>query len=187
MPEHTRVGRVSASLIGLAVLLACTQAQRSEEPQVERTVSAAFDFLLGDWDIDMEVVPQGAPIGRRATMRAYRFLDGSAILDEWRHFDQLGDEVVFRGAGFRTFVPDTDRWYVVWMMAEVEGYSELSAELVHGELRTTGRGRDASGQLVERGRYFDISDQGFSFTLDRSYDGGTTWIRPFVAFRATRR
>jgi hypothetical protein len=184
---QTRLVQLSTSLIGLAVLLACTKPQRAEEPQVEPTASAAFDFLLGDWDIDMEVVPQGAPIGQRATMRAYQFLDGTAILDEWRHFDQAGDDVVFRGAGFRTFVPGTDRWYVVWMMAEVEGYSELSAEFVHGELRTTGRGRDARGQLVERGRYFDISDRAFSFTLERSYDGGTTWIRPFVAFRATRK
>jgi hypothetical protein len=135
----------------------------------------------------MVVVPQGAPIGRRAAMRAYRFLDGRAILDEWRHFNQAGDDVVFRGAGFRTWVPGTDHWYVVWMMAEVDGYAELTAAFVDGEVRTTGRGRDASGQLVERGRYFDISDRAFSFTLERSYDGGATWIRPFVAFGATRR
>ena len=85
------------------------------------------------------------------------------------------------------FRSGTDLWYVLWMMAEVEGYSELTAELAHGELRTTGRGRDGSGQLVERGRYFEISDRAFSFTLERSYDGGATWIRPFVAFRATRK
>lgn len=149
--------------------------------------SSAFDFVLGEWDIEMKVVPEGATIGRRAIMRAYRFLDGAAILDEWRHFDEAGDTIVFRGAGFRTFVPDANHWYVIWMMAQVEGYSELRAERADGELRTTGSGWDAGGKLLERGRYFDILQNAFSFSLDRSYDGGSTWIRPFVAFRATRR
>ena len=80
-----------------------------------------------------------------------------------------------------------DRWYVVRMMANVDGYSELRAEVVDGEIRTTGQGRDPGGELVERGRYYDISADGYSFILDRSYDGGKTWIRPFVSYRAARR
>jgi hypothetical protein len=73
------------------------------------------------------------------------------------------------------------------MMANVEGYTELDAEVIGGEVHTTGKGRDPEGELVERGRYHDISGDGYSFTLDRSYDGGKTWIRPIVSFRATRR
>jgi len=52
---------------------------------------------------------------------------------------------------------------------------------------TIGQGRDPGGQLIEQGRYHEISAGGYSFTLDRSYDGGKTWMRPFVSFRATRR
>jgi hypothetical protein len=147
--------------------------------------SSAFDFLLGDWEVEMLVIPEGAPIGPRATMRAYRFLDGAAILDEWRHFDP-GGEVVFRGSSFRTPLPGTDRRYVVWMMAGAEGYTELHAQPGEGEIRTTGRGRDAGGELLERGKYFDITDRAFSFTQDRSYDGGAAWISPIVTLRATR-
>jgi len=149
-------------------------------------LSTAFDFMLGDWEVEMQVIPEGAPVGPRATMRAYRFLDGTAILDEWRHFDGAG-RIVFRGASFRTLVSGTDQWYVLWMMAAVAGYTELTAELVQGELRTTGRGRDGGGALLERGRYFDISERAFSFRLERSYDDGITWISPIVALRATRR
>jgi hypothetical protein len=151
-----------------------------------KAIASAFDFLLGDWEVEMQVIPEGAPIGPRATVRAYRFLDGTAILDEWRHFDQAGN-VAFRGASFRTLVPGTDHWYVVWMMAGAEGYSELTAQPAQGEVRTTGRGRDAGGELLERGRFFDISEGAFSFSLARSYDGGTTWRSPFVALRATRK
>jgi hypothetical protein len=46
---------------------------------------------------------------------------------------------------------------------------------------------DPGGELLERGRYFDISGDRFSFTLERSNDDGNTWIRPFVSFQATRR
>jgi hypothetical protein len=75
----------------------------------------------------------------------------------------------------------------LWMMANVEGCTELEAQVVDGEVHTTGKGRDPGGELVERGRYYDISGEGFSFTLERSNDAGRTWIRPFVSFRATRR
>ena len=64
---------------------------------MEDSVSNAFDFLLGEWDVEMTVLPEEAIIGRRATMRAYRFLDGRAILDEWRHWDEAGQGIVFRG------------------------------------------------------------------------------------------
>ena len=146
----------------------------------------AFDFLLGEWEITMLVMPEGSTVGRRATLIVRRILDGAAILDEIRHVDQEG-KVNFRGATFRTYLPDRDRWYVLWMMANVEGYSELDAQVIDDEVHTTGKGRDPGGELVEQGRYHDISGNGYSFTLDRSYDGGKTWIRPFVSFRATRR
>jgi hypothetical protein len=82
--------------------------------------------------------------GSRASRRAVsgnRSIDlGPLILD------QTG-QVNFRGASFRTYVPDRDAWYVVWMMANVEGYSALRAEVVDGEVRTSGQGRDPGGSF----------------------------------------
>jgi hypothetical protein len=146
----------------------------------------AFDFLLGEWELAMLTMPEGSTVGRRATLNVRRILDGAALLDEIRHVDQAG-QVNFRGATFRTYLPEKDRWYVLWMMANVEGYTELEARVIAGEVHTTGKGKDPMGELVERGRYHDISGDGYSFTLERSNDAGKTWIRPFVAFRATRR
>jgi hypothetical protein len=147
--------------------------------------AGAFDFLLGDWELAMFTMPVGSTVGRRATLSVRRILDGTAILDEIRHVDDAG-QVNFRGATFRTYLPDRDRWYVLWMMANVEGHTELDAQVVAGEVLTTGKGRDPMGALMEKGRYYDIDGDGFSFTLERSNDAGRTWIRPFVAFRATR-
>lgn len=57
---------------------------------------SAFDFLLGEWQVDMVTMPEGSTVGRRATLHVRRILDGAAILDEIRHVDQAG-EVNFRG------------------------------------------------------------------------------------------
>jgi hypothetical protein len=146
----------------------------------------AFDFLLGDWDVTMLAMPAGSTVGRRATLSVQRILDGAALLDQIRHVDNAG-QVNFRGATFRTYLPDRDRWYVLWMMANVEGCTALEAQAVGSEIHTTGQGRDRAGRLLERGRHYDRAHDGFSFSLDRSNDAGRTWIRPFVTFRATRR
>jgi hypothetical protein len=176
---------VAVWLAGSALQVSCCEQRAMRVVKMGRSADA-FHFLLGEWDIEMLVMPEGASAGRRAISNVHHILDGAALLDEIRHLDASG-QVNFRGASFRTYVPDSDRWYVVWMMANVEGYSELHAEVVDGEIRTTGQGRDPGGELVERGRYYDISADGYSFTLDRSYDGGKTWIRPFVSYRAARR
>jgi hypothetical protein len=148
--------------------------------------AGAFDFLLGEWEVAMLTMPEGSTVGRRATLNVRRILDGAALLDEIRHVDEAG-QVNFRGATFRTYLVDKDRWYVLWMMAHIEGCTELEAQVIDGEVHTTGRGRDPWGELMERGRYYDISGDAFSFTLERSNDAGQTWIRSFVSFRATRR
>jgi hypothetical protein len=171
------------TLSGLSV--GCGEVRQEEVMKMGQNASG-FDFLLGEWEIEMLVMPEGTTVGRRAKSQVRRILDGTALFDEIRHLDEAG-QVNFRGASFRTYVPDSEAWYVVWMMANVEGYSELRAEVVDGEVRTNGRGRDPGGELMEQGRYYDISAEGYSFTLDRSYDGGKTWIRPFVSYRATRR
>jgi hypothetical protein len=66
----------------------------------------------------MLVMPEGSTVGRHARSQARRILDGAALLDEIRHLDEAG-HVNFRGASFRTYVPGSDAWYVVWMMANV--------------------------------------------------------------------
>jgi hypothetical protein len=66
------------------------------------------------------------------------------------------------------------------MMANVEGYSELRAEVVDREVRTSGQGRDPGGELIEQGRYYDISADGYSFTLD---PGATPALVAMMAMR----
>jgi hypothetical protein len=144
-----------------------------------------FEFMLGEWDIEFDRLPEGAMAGRRATVHSEWILDHTAIFDEIRHLDEAGT-VNFRGATFRTYVPDQDFWYVLWMTPAIEGFSEIHAcGDETNEVRTSGKGKDPVGAFVEHGRYHEITDNAFSFELERSYENGP--FVPFVSFRAARK
>ncbi|HSF16131.1 MAG TPA: hypothetical protein VLK65_11320 [Vicinamibacteria bacterium] len=146
--------------------------------------ASLFEFMIGDWNVEFQRLPEGAKVGRRAIAKVDFILDGTAILDEWRHLDESG-VVNFRGATFRTYIPDRDLWYMLWMTPAVEGFSELHARGVGREVETTGKGKGPGGEFLERGRYCEITDTAFSFVLERSYEKDGPFI-PFVSFRAAR-
>ncbi len=146
--------------------------------------AALFEFMIGNWDVEFQRLPEGAKAGRRAIVTVNRFLDSTAILDEWRHTDEKG-LVNFRGATFRTYIPHKDLWYVLWMTPTIDGFSEIYARPSGAEVLTAGKGKDPGGEFVEWGRYHEISGEAFSFDLQRSYGAGTPFI-PFVSFRAVR-
>lgn len=147
--------------------------------------STLYDFMIGHWGVEFDLLPEGAPVGRRAIVTVDWLLDRTAILDQWRHLDESG-AVNFRGATFRTYLPDKDLWYMLWMTPGIGGFSELYARPAGAEAHTSGKGKDPGGPFQERGRYWAITAQAFSFTLERSYDNGQSFM-PFVAFRAARR
>jgi hypothetical protein len=146
--------------------------------------AALYDFMIGEWSVEFQSLPEGAKVGRRAIVKVDWFLDRTAVLDEWRHLDESG-EVNFRGATFRTYLADKDLWYAIWMTPAIEGFSEIYARGTGSEVHTSGMGKDSGGAFLERGRYYDISDNVFSFALERSYDDGASFM-PFVSFRAAR-
>jgi len=73
-----------------------------------------YDFMIGAWSVEFDRLPERAQVGRRAIVTVDWFLDNTAILDQWRHVDESG-AVNFRGATFRTYLPDKDLWYMLWM------------------------------------------------------------------------
>jgi hypothetical protein len=146
--------------------------------------AALFEFIIGEWSVEFRRLPERAKVGRRAIVKADWFLDTTAILDQWRHLDESG-AVNFRGATFRTYLPDKDLWYVLWMTPTVEGFSEIYAHRAGNEVHTSGKGKDPGGEFLERGRYCEICGNAFSFVLERSYENGMSFI-PFVSFRAAR-
>jgi hypothetical protein len=153
----------------LLVFLAATIPVSNSMGQAD---GSELDFFLGEWDVSL-LDEDGAIVGKARTT-AYEILDGTAIQDDWRSLNRNGD-VIFRGTSIRTFVPETKKWVVHWVMAGTEGHTYIDATWENGELLGTGRGFDGRGDFIERYRYHAITDTSYSFHLERSYDGGTTW------------
>jgi hypothetical protein len=63
------------------------------------TNAGLFDFMIGEWSVEFNRLPEGARVGRRALATVDRFLDNTAILDQWRHVDESGT-----GRSFSPFV-----------------------------------------------------------------------------------
>lgn len=146
-----------------------------------------LDFFIGEWEItSSDYMPDGTYAVSKATSKAYAILDGAAIFDEWRSLNENGD-VIFRGASYRTWLPREEKWRIIWMMAHVDGETVIDARKVGDDIVMQGEGDDPMGAFHERARYYDISENGFKFTMDRSYDGGKTWITPFNEFEAVRK
>jgi hypothetical protein len=182
--RRIRVARVLrfVCLAGLAAPLAAQTQSGGPEG-----VSAGMDrvgFFIGEWDIESRS-PDGSQVVGRARTEVRYILDGRAMQADYYGLDPLGN-TVFRGTTIRTYVPATDRYAVHWSMAELPGYTYIDVEYRDGELHGDGRGFDGQGEFLERYRYFDISDEHYSFEMSRSYDGGTTW-QPWANLEATKR
>lgn len=141
-------------------------------------------FFIGEWDIENRSADGAQVVGRARTEVRY-ILDGNAMQADYYGLDPFGN-TVFRGTTIRTYVPETGRFAVHWAMANLPGYTYIDVEYRDGELHGDGRGFDAQGEFVERYRYFDISEEHYSFEMSRSYDGGATW-QQFANLKATKR
>ncbi len=173
----------SVRLFLVAFLLAAGLATPASQA---RSSAEEFNFFLGHWSIEsLDIRPDGTYAKTRALSHAYAFLDGTAIMDEWRSLDG-SDKVIFRGASFRTYLPGDRSWQILWMMSGVQGQTVIQARKVGDEIHMEGKGEDPGGRFLERARYHDITPNGYRFSMDRSYDGGATWISPFNEFTATR-
>ncbi len=147
---------------------------------------AQLDWIMGEWDlVSKSKQRDGSYSSHKANSKVYYALDGFAIMDEFRALDDQ-NQVVFRGVSFRTFVPATGKWSIKWVMANESGMTDIVAEFKDGTLVMEGKGTDGFGPFLEKAVYFDISEDHYSFKLDRSYDGGQTWIEGMNLIEATR-
>ncbi|MCB1043432.1 MAG: hypothetical protein KDC35_10855 [Acidobacteria bacterium] len=148
--------------------------------------AAQLDWFIGEWDLTSKSLRRdGSYTSHKATSTVYRALDGYALLDEFRAYNDQ-NQVVFRGVSFRTYIPETGKWAIKWVMANEAGMTDLTAEYKNGELVMEGKGSDGMGAFLERAVYYNISADHYSFKLDRSYDGGKTWIKGMNLIEATR-
>ena len=142
-----------------------------------------FDYLLGDWEFTSASREFGTG---RGYWSAVRLAEGAQILDEYRVVGD-NDETFYVTRTLRVYNAAADRW-------------ELVSTDTGSGLQNFGTGhRDGSEMRIEqtfgavtpnpsvlRIRYYNIRPDQFSWTADRSMDGGKTWTTKFQEIEAHR-
>lgn len=145
-----------------------------------------LDFFVGEWELTTKASrPDGTVAMGKARTKAYYILDKAAIQDDFYALDP-NDNVVFRGTSIRSFNNQTGKYQIVWIMPGVTGITDISGVMTNGKLVTTGKGYDGNGEFLERFEYYNIQPDSYSFKMDRSYDGGQSWMLNFSTFDAKR-
>ncbi len=153
--------------------------------------TAQFDFFIGTWNSDYQVrvSPESPGKVRLQGLWTARYgWQGYAIYDDWV---QVGAPPNTSGPAIRSFDPLRREWVMhyipinaplraVWRMT---GRFDDAGEL-HGELALT----DAQGRpFLQRIHFRDIGPDRFTWSCDRSYDDGETWLIDFGVGQNTRR
>jgi hypothetical protein len=141
-----------------------------------------FDYLLGDWAFTAESKEHGAFRGYWSAVR----LDEGQILDEYRVVGDKG-ETYYVTTSLRNYNRVLDRWELVGADAGTGLQDIGTGRKVGDEMHIEQRFGVMSDQpSVWRIRYHDIRPDRFSWTADRSTDGGKTWVAKHQTIEARR-
>jgi hypothetical protein len=165
-------------------LSAQTNANRTQE-QIKASFNAhkgEFDYLLGDWEFTAANPQYGKFHGKWSAVR----LSEGQILDEYRVVGDNG-ETYYVTTTLRNYNGALDRWELVGADAGT-GLQDIGTGHWEGdEMRieqTFGVARGTPS--VWRIRYHHIRPDSFSWTADRSTDGGKTWTANYQQIEARR-
>jgi hypothetical protein len=162
----------------------------SEGPSPSRAEKLAlYGQFVGSWEFDAEHTPEnGAVLSGKGEIRFDYVLGGRAIQDVWilparnaGPSPSLGGWAFF-GTTLRVYDPGKDAWHIFWIDPLGQAYSrQLGRASANG---ITQIGTDDTGSSV-RWSFSDITPASFTWTGERSNDGGATW-RHEVRFLARR-
>ena len=139
-----------------------------------------FNFMLGEWDADISrYAPDGTVVAdTKGTWSARSSFGGRVIEDQLTQHDAEGNEVA---AAFtlRTYCEETQQWEMVYFWAEQPASSLMAfvgnrvGDEMHLNLQQTG----PNGLVMMANiRFFDISQNSFSWENNSSIDNGVTWF-----------
>lgn len=183
-------GTLLVALTMAAPLVAQTTATRAQEERRARLEAhkGDFDYLLGDWQFTAtrrEPTPADEQkFGGRWS--AVRLATGGQILDEYRVVGDSG-QTWWMSYTLRSYNAALDRWELV----STEGGNGLgdagTGRKVGAEMHLEQKfGTAGDRPSLWRIRYFDIKPDRFSWTADRSIDGGKTWTKTYMRLEARR-
>ena len=141
-----------------------------------------FDYLLGDWEFTAEDQEHGKYGGRWSAVR----LEGGQILDEYRVLGEKG-ETYYVSTTVRSYNVHADRWELIGMETGGGLQDFGTAQRAGSEMHIEQKFGVAGGKVTTlRIRYYNIEPDRFSWSADRSQDGGQTWAKNYTHIEARR-
>ncbi len=179
-------GALLVSMVGLAPPLAAQAMGQRTKEQIKASYDAHqgdFDYLLGDW----EFTSVSHEFGRgRGYWSAVRLAEGPQILDEYRVVGDSG-ETYYASSTLRAYNAVLDQWELVSAESGTGLQNVGTAHRVGAEMHIEQKfGVMSPTPSMWRIRYYDIRPDRFSWTGDRSTDGGKTWTTDWLHIEARR-
>jgi hypothetical protein len=141
-----------------------------------------FDYLLGEWQFTADSKEFGKHGGY---WTAVKLAEGQ-ILDEYRVTGEKG-ETYYVTTSLRNYNKFADRWELIGADAGTGLQDFGTAWRVGNEVHIEQRFSVASGEAaIMKIRYYNIEQDRFSWSADRSTDGGKTWIKNHLQIEARR-
>lgn len=189
-----RTARVLAATLAATALVGAVPAAsaqtapkktREQQQALQDAHKGDFDYLLGDWEFTaVRKMPDG-PQKFRGYWSALRLDDGQ-VLDEYRVVSDEG-ETWYVTSTLRNYNVFMDRWELVGASGGTGLLDFGTARREGDEMKIEQTFGVASGEpSILRIRYHDIQQDRFSWTADRSTDGGKTWVKDFQQIEARR-
>lgn len=144
-----------------------------------------FDYLLGDWRFTGVSKRWGRLGGVWSAVRLATG-DGTHVLDEYRVLGDSG-RTIFASTTLRVLNRPADRWELVTVAPGTGVADRGTARRVGDEMHVEQVFNVAAGTPEQwRIRYSHIRPDSFSWTGDRSTDGGRTWDAGYLRLEVTR-
>jgi hypothetical protein len=154
--------------------------------------SGQFDFLIGQWELELTPRINGLVAMIHGTPRlvgswkAWPAFDGRGIEDELRVTDGSGNPVLLSHA-MRVVDPEHRRWAISVLDVYHASFSSAVAIRQGEDMFVGGSGINAEGRAFRsRSRFHAITADSFEMQQDRSYDGGASWEEATITIVAKR-
>lgn len=122
--------------------------------------------------------PGGAAQSSHDRATQYCFYNHRAEISEYRVLGETGAPV-FHGASITIWKEGRSAGRTLWVMVGVDGHTDIQLQWNGPQLTANGVGHDPQGEFIETWTTDFIRGGDQHFEMNRSYDGGKTWIAPF--------
>ena len=175
-----------ASIVALAPPLRAQTVEQRTREQIKSSYDAHqgdFDYLLGDWEFTSVSHEYGRGHGYWS---AVRLAEGAQILDEYRVVGDSG-QTYYASSTLRAYNAVLDQWELVSAESGTGLQNVGTARRVGAEMHIEQKfGVMSPNPSIWKIRYYDIRPDRFSWTGDRSTDGGKTWATQWLQIEARR-